>query len=357
MIFAPALIGPGRCSLGFDCAPHGLSGAPDATSTPAPVLPSSRSRSGPITVLLRGFFLLVLAAASLQAQTIDDGIMMPKKQLFTGTTYTYDTWSRYWEGGLKRTNGNIGTITTQSATWSGNYGITDRLNFLVQVPYVWTRATQGVLHSMKGLQDFTMAAKFKFYETPFTKYGRLRAFAVGSASLPLTDYTPDFFPLSIGTASNRVASRLTLNFQSNAGWFLNGSGAYTWRDNVTLNRPSYFTNDTLFLTNQVQMPNVFDYTFNAGYLKKGRLAEFIFTQQKTKGGGDIRRQDVPFVSNKMDFSKVGGTVMYPLPFRMTKNMAFQFLYTYVVDGRNVGQSSTFSTGFFYTLNFSGRQTQ
>ena len=43
------------------------------------------------------------------------------------------------------------------------------------------------------------------------------------------------------------------------------------------------------------------------------MAELSFAQQRTQGGGDIRRQDMPFVSNRMDFSKLGGMVMYPIP--------------------------------------------
>ena len=55
----------------------------------------------------------------LGAQTIDDGLMMPRRQLCTGFLYTHDSWDRYWEGSLERGNGNIGTLTTQSvAGWA-----------------------------------------------------------------------------------------------------------------------------------------------------------------------------------------------------------------------------------------------
>ena len=69
--------------------------------------------------------------------------MMSKGDLCTGFLYGYDRWTDYWEGQLKRDNGNIGTITTQSVSWMGNYGITDRLNVIGMVPYVWTRASRG----------------------------------------------------------------------------------------------------------------------------------------------------------------------------------------------------------------------
>ena len=40
---------------------------------------------------------------------------------------------------------------------------------------------------------------------------------------------------------------------------------------MTLDRPAYFTDDRLFLSDQVAMPDVFDYTFRAGYWKHGLL--------------------------------------------------------------------------------------
>jgi hypothetical protein len=41
---------------------------------------------------------------------------------------------------------------------------------------------------------------------------------VVSAGIPLADYTPDFQPLSIGSASTRVSARVTFNVQSSPGW-------------------------------------------------------------------------------------------------------------------------------------------
>jgi hypothetical protein len=48
-----------------------------------------------------------------------------------------------------------------------------------------------------------------------------------------------------------------VNFQSNRGWFINGSAAHTWRGDITLDRPYYYTEDKLFLTDQVDMPGIF----------------------------------------------------------------------------------------------------
>ncbi|MGB7847819.1 MAG: hypothetical protein WBL63_19560 [Candidatus Acidiferrum sp.] len=318
-------------------------------------VPATGLASYILTRLLLPLVLLASLSVPVQAQTIVDGIMMPKQNLFTGALYSHDSWDHYWEGTLERTNGNIGTVTTQTVNWYADYGITNRLNVIAEVPYVWTHASQGVLHDMKGFQDIMLAGKYNFLDRPFTKLGSLRAIAVVAGSIPLTDYTPDFLPLSIGPASKRISGRFTLNFQTRRGWFLNGSTAYTWRDKVTLDRPYYYTKGQLFLSNEVAMPDVFDYSTSAGYLKKGLMAMFTFTQQRTQGGGDIRRQDMPFVSNRMNYSNVNGLLMYPLP--LLRSLSVQFTYAYMIDGRNVGQSTTLTTGLLYTFNFHRGPTQ
>jgi len=293
--------------------------------------------------------LLAPSSLAVQAQTIDDPVMMPRRALCTGLLYGHDGWSRYWEGTLKRSNGNIGTLTTQSVSWVGSYGVTDRLNVIAVLPFVWTRASAGTLHGMHGPQDLTLAAKLDLLDTALTSRGSLRAIAVGSFGTPLSDYTPDFMPLSIGSASRRASGRLTLSFQAQQGWFVRGSGAYTWRGNVTLDRSSYFTDGRLYLTDQVAMPDVFDYTVSAGYARQHLQVPISFSQQYTRGGGDIRRQDAPFVSNKMNFSKLDALVMYSVPSR--RDLALRLEAAYTLDGRNVGQATTLTAGLLYTFHF------
>jgi hypothetical protein len=209
--------------------------------------------------------LLALGATSLHAQTIDDHLMMPRKQLCTGFVYMHDSWDRYWEGPLERGNGNIGTLTTQSVSWMGTYGVTDRVNVIAMVPWVTTGASAGTSSGLDGVQDLTAAVKWHALDAALTSVGNLQAFLVASGSVPLTDYTPDFLPMSIGLASQRASGRLSLNFQSKQGWFVEGTGAYTWRDEVTLDRPAYYDGERLVHSDQVTMPDVVDYTFRAGY--------------------------------------------------------------------------------------------
>jgi hypothetical protein len=83
-----------------------------------------------LSLVLRVCVLVACLAPSANAQSIDDGQMIRPRELLTGTVYSYDSWDEYWEGALKRTNGNIGRITTRTTAWMANYGLSERLNII-----------------------------------------------------------------------------------------------------------------------------------------------------------------------------------------------------------------------------------
>src|ERR1700694_5904437 len=124
-----------------------------------------------LTGTMRWLILAAVSAPSAAAQTSDDGLIMPKRTLSAGVLYAHDSWDQYWEGTLKRTNGNIGTLTTQSTTLVGGYGVTERLGLMAMLPYIRTHASQGVLHDLKGFQDLSLTAKFRLLGTGPTRHG------------------------------------------------------------------------------------------------------------------------------------------------------------------------------------------
>lgn len=293
----------------------------------------------------------MLGCGLVAGQTIDDGIMMGKRLMCAGYMYSHDSWDHYWEGTRKRDNGNIGTLRTQSHQLFANYGVTNKLNVIAHLPHVRTEASQGVLAGMRAWQDATFAAKYKFFEAPLTEKGSFRAIAVVSGAIPMTNYTPDFLPLSVGLGSRRMTARITGHFRTRGGWFANLSPSYTWRDGVPLDRPFFYTNGRLTFSDRVEMPRVFDYTASAGLIRGQLVLSAYYSEQRTQGGGDIRRQDMPFVSNRMNFSRIGAWAKIPLP----KHEALSIVggYSYVVTGRNVGQSAMLTAGVMYLFSLPG----
>ncbi len=292
--------------------------------------------------------LTVLCAAQAFSQTPTDGLLMPTGSLCTGFMYSHDSWKDYWEGGLKRNNGNVGTFTGDNVMWYGVYGVMPKLNVMASLPFVTNKLSAGTLKPMSGLQDLMLSAKYKLIETEAGP-GKFYTYAVASFSTPLSDYTPDFFPVSLGTHTTNVGGRLTFNYSLNLGLYLNASGGYTWRSNTKLDRNEYYTNDQYYSTNEVWMPNVLDYNVDLGYHKGPLQVAVSYMQMNTQGGGDIRRQDMPFVSNRMNAKRIGGLVMYYLPW--PKNFAVRASVNYTLDGRNVGQTTSLMGGILYTIYF------
>ena len=254
---------------------------------------------------------LCLVAVLVKAQTVDDAIMMNKKQWCNGLTYMHSSWNEYWEGTTKRSNQNLGTVTTQSLMLMSNYGITDKLNVLVNVPYVWTNASAGTLHGMKGFQDIDVDLKYEFYKTKIGK-GELSLIGLMGFSTPLTNYENDFLPMSIGLGSTNLNGRLTVDYQ-NGIFFTTFPAPLSYRSDVTVDRTSYYTNQINY-TNEVDMPNQLNSNLFVGIRKSNLTVQAELLNIYTFGGFDIRKNDMPFVSNQMNMTSLGAHVKYFLPF-------------------------------------------
>jgi hypothetical protein len=279
------------------------------------------------------------------AQMPNDAIMLGKKQLCAGFTYMHSQWDHYWEGTLKRDNLNMGTVSTQSIIFMGVYGISDKLNVLVSVPYVWTHASAGTLHGLKGFQDGMLDVK---WEALSKKSGKniFSLFAVGGFSTPLSNYEADFQPMSIGLGSTTLSGRLTADYQRGI-FFATLSGAYIWRSNIKIDRTSYYTTE-IHHTNEVEMPDAFSGNLNIGIRKKNLIAEAVLMNMTTLGGFDIRRNDMPFPSNRMNATSVGAHAKYFIPF--VTNLELIGGGDYVLAGRNMGQSTMFDIGIYYIFS-------
>lgn len=294
-------------------------------------------------------FLTLLCAGVLtisHAQTEHDAIMMNKKQWCNGFGYMHSAWNDYWEGTFKRDNDNIGSVTTQSFIYMTNYGLTNKLNIMASLPYVTTKASAGTLHGMKGLQDVSVYLKWK----PVTlKYGsnKVSLLTVGGVSTPTSNYVIDFLPLSIGLGSTNITGRGIIDYQRGK-LFTTLTGSYQWRSNVTLDRTSYYSTE-IHYTNEVKMPNVAMYSVSAGLRSKYLIAEVMLNRMITLGGFDIRKNDMPFPSNKMNSTMIGGHVKYTLPFYTHLELTGDV--NRVVAGRNVGQANTFGVGAYYIFGF------
>jgi hypothetical protein len=296
--------------------------------------------------------LIITMAACIpsKAQTEIDGIMMAKNNYCSGIMYNYSSWDQYWEGTLKRNNLNLGTVSTSMIAYMGNYGVSDKLNVLFGLPYIKTKASAGTLHGMQGLQDLSLWVKWMPYEKEFGK-STLSFYAIGGVSVPVSDYTPDLLPLSIGLRSKTISLRAMADYQIGK-WFATASATYVVRDKVTLDRESYYTTQ-LHNTNEVAMPDASTLNIRAGY-RTGRLvAEAVWNKWTTLGGFDITRNNMPFVSNRMNASMLGINMKYNL--KKIEGLSLIANGNITLSGRNMGQASTLGGGAFYIIDFSSKK--
>lgn len=283
---------------------------------------------------------------AVKAQTETDGLMMKQNQFCVVGLFSHSSWTNYWEGTLKRNNENIGTVSSNAYQLMGNYGIKNNLNVLFNVPYIINNSSAGTLSGLHGFQDISFAVKWK----PLTKKigtGNLGVFLGAGFSSPLSNYVADYQPLSIGMGSTNFNGRLTADY-SVKRFFATLSSGYIRRSNIEIDRTSYFT-DRLIQSNQVVMPDMLQFNFGTGYRYGHTIIEFSVANMTSLGGFDIRRNDMPFPSNRMNATTIGTFVKYNL----AKLPAITLLggTNYVVAGRNFGQNTNFNAGLFYIFNF------
>ncbi len=279
-----------------------------------------------------------------------DGLLMEKNLFCTGVTYTKSNWKNYWEGTFKRDNQNLGTVSTSNLMVNGNYGITSKLNVIFTLPYIQTKASAGQLAGQKGLQDISLYVKWVGYEKQIKK-GILKAILIAGASTPLSNYTPDIMPLSIGLKSKTGSLRSMLDYQI-GNWFGTLSGTYIYRGNVQLDRNTYYTTQ-LHYTNMVEMPNASNYNIRAGYRSETWIIEGFANKWITNGGFDISKNNIPFVSNKMNATTIGLHIKYETDFVNGLSLIADGMTT--VAGRNMGQSSGYTLGAFYIMDFNRKK--
>jgi hypothetical protein len=292
--------------------------------------------------LIAGTMLIILACSwRVLAQMPNDAIYMSKSTACLALSYSRSSWDKYWESNLLRENLNIGTHTTQSAMAMLAVGVTNDVNVIVGLPYVWTQASAGNLRWQRGVQDFSGWVKYRF----LNKSG-LSLHAIVGGSLPASNYIPDFLPMSIGLQAKTATGRFMASYRHQSGVYVTGSAAYTFRSKITIDRDAYQADDRVYNTNEVSVPNAYDYSARIGYLKKAIQAEGFLEHGACDGGDGIRRNDMPFPTNNMKSTMAGVYAKF-----QPKNLGFNARASYVIEGTNVGQSTAFSVGILYQFKY------
>ncbi|GAB3489863.1 hypothetical protein GCM10027341_00760 [Spirosoma knui] len=284
----------------------------------------------------------LLIAAPAWAQMPHDAIYMSKNAICIAAMYGESSWSQYWENSLKRENLNIGTHTTRSAMVMPAIGISNRVNVILSLPYVWTSTSAGNLMGQKGFQDLSAWLKVKAIQK-----GGFSLNALVGGSLPVGNYVADFMPMSIGLQCRTLTGRLLANYKHpQTGIYITAHGSYGWRGNIHVDRDAYQADDRVYNTNEVSVPNTYDAAVRLGVLRKGLQTEVFAEQSSCLSGDNIRRNDMPFPTNNMKATVVGWYGKF-----QPRNVGVNARVGYVTSGQNVGQSTSYSVGLLYQFKF------
>jgi len=278
---------------------------------------------------------------STYAQMPNDAIYMSKGTACLALSYNHTAWDKYWEGSVKRDNLNIGTQTTQTAMAMLAVGVTKNLNVIVGLPYIWTEASAGNLKWHKGVQDASGWLKYRF----FNKAG-LSLNAVAGASIPVNNYVPDFMPMSIGLQCKTATGRLVVRYKHKTGIYATALGSYILRSKIKIDRDSYLMGETLYNTNEVSVPNAYDFSGRLGYTNNFLQTEVFAEHGACTDGDNIRRNAMPFPTNNMKSTAVGFYGKF-----QPKNLGFNVRVSRIIDGQNVGQAMSYQAGILYQFAY------
>lgn len=293
-------------------------------------------------------FILILFCLSkliLNGQTPSDALMMDKNELCIGVIYQNDTWDKYWEGALLRDNQNIGTLTRNTLLPMIAYGISNKFNLIASLPYVKTNATGGQIAGASGMQDFSIFAKYQLYSLDKPS-GSFKTFLVGGFGLPASAYLSDYMPFSLGLGTKEFSIRGILKFEHKSGLYLRGSYAFLHRTSTEAERDYYYADKGIYTTH-MDVPNATntEICLGAWLLNHSIQIEASAINQVSLSGDDIRRQNAPQPTNKMNFTNINGRLRYFTPF--LKGFSIVGGFTQIVEGRNIGKSAVISGGLTY----------
>ncbi|MFN8355175.1 MAG: hypothetical protein U0Y10_12045 [Spirosomataceae bacterium] len=289
----------------------------------------------------------LFVATTVFAQTPTDGLMMGKGLNCSVLSYGKSTWEYYWEGSLYRNNENIGKFTGQNVMFMNNYGISNRLNVIVGVPYIWTQASNGNLAGHRDVQDFSAWLKYKALDLKVGE-NKFAGFVTVGASVPTHHYKNEMLPFAVGMGAKTASVRAALHFKTKIGFYVTGQAGYTLKGDATLDRDSYQYDGKVYPTNVVPVPDVADMTGRIGFLNKRVQVEGFYDYFTCVSGDNIRRQDMPFMTNKMMATSIGA--MAKVNWYTSVGMfTLAGQYSRILSGRNVGDATMRSIAIQYTI--------
>ncbi len=264
------------------------------------------------------------------AQNLTDGFTSDKGKGIVALSYSWERYDEFYFGDeiMDAPAPYGGEITTQCITLYGAYGLTDRLDIIVNLPYINAMGDgndEMVDQSVGGMQDLSLFLEWNPLEVQAGE-GMFSFVGALGVSTPLSDYEADAV-LSIGNHATRLDGRLLMQYKTESGLFGNLQAGYSFRGN--------------------NVPNATLLGAKIGFAAaKFYIDLWSDTQISDPDAPDITPGEVPFNETRVNYTQVGVNLYYPI----SPALGISAGYGKYVSGRNVGKSDRVTGGVVYNFN-------
>ena len=280
-------------------------------------------------------FLLISSTTFLQAQSPISGFMQNKGNGSLVFSYNLESYDEVYLVPQKVYSVPIfKRVEINSLSFYGTYAITDKLNLVLNLPYIQSKgnASSQVLKNLnyentrEGLQDVAAYLKYNPINISVAS-GNLSLVGALGLKTPVGNYKVDEglqSIIAIGNRATTISGSAIALYKHQSGFFTSGQLGYAVRTN---NVPSAFTSE-----------------FKIGLAANYYVDAYIANQIST-GGTDILAEGFQgfFPSTKVNFMRVGLNSFFPVygGFGLGGGASMY------IDGRNLGKStSVYASGVF-----------
>jgi hypothetical protein len=182
------------------------------------------------------FWIIAFLLSAIQqgiAQSLS-GFFRGKGKFAVAASTTREKYDEFYFGDKKTPIGMAGfdKVVTQSINLYAAYGLTDKTDIIVNIPYIITKGralTDNAKVGEKGLQNGAITIQNKLVQKQDST-GTLTVAGGLGFNTPLSDYETNLI-YSIGNQSTQISPSLLVQYKLNNGLFANGQSGYSFRTN------------------------------------------------------------------------------------------------------------------------------
>jgi hypothetical protein len=187
-----------------------------------------------IAILFISVFYLT-APINLRAQHLVSGFSQGKGKFAVAVSTTRENFDEFYLGDKKSsiTIRKLDKIVTQSINLYAAYGITNKIDLIMNIPYIITQSHRLADNQKVGEKNFQNGL-FVIQTKLLQKADSIGAFSVTGGlgfSTPLSNYATNLI-YSIGNQSTHVNPSLLVQYKLKNGLFIIGQGGYSFRSNT-----------------------------------------------------------------------------------------------------------------------------